>query len=87
MTVRREIAQSPCETGARGSGDWLRRLGRCLSRSQNGDSRQKEGRQSPTICWRTERRARLPGRRATALAKLSALWMIVARRKKTVLSS
>ena len=37
----------PRETGARRSGDWLRRLRRCLSRSQNGDSRQEEGRQSP----------------------------------------
>jgi len=49
MTVRREIAEPRRETGARSLGDWLRRLRRCLSRLQNGDRRQKEGRQSPTV--------------------------------------
>ena len=38
-------------------GDWLRRLRQCLSRcSSDGDRRQKEGRQSPTVCRRAERR-------------------------------
>jgi hypothetical protein len=32
MTVRREIAEPRRETGVRRSGDWLRRLRRCLSR-------------------------------------------------------
>jgi hypothetical protein len=39
------------------AGDWLRHLRRCLSRcSSDWDWCQKEGRQSPTICRRAERR-------------------------------
>ena len=49
MTVRREIAEPRRETGARSLGDWLRRLRRCLSRSQDGDRRKKEGRPSPIV--------------------------------------
>ena len=41
MTVRREIVEPRREIGARSPGDWLRRLRQCLSRSQNGDTRQK----------------------------------------------
>jgi hypothetical protein len=43
MTVRREIAEPRRETGARRPGDWLRRLRRCLSRSQTGTGAKKKG--------------------------------------------
>ena len=42
ITMRRE-------TNARRPGDWLRHLRRCLSRSSDGDRRQEEARQSPTV--------------------------------------
>ena len=49
MTIRREIPEPRRETGVRSPGDWFRRLRRCLSRSQAGDRRQEEGRQSQTV--------------------------------------
>ena len=61
MTVRREIAEPRRETGARIPGDWLLRQRRCLSRcSSDGDRRQEEGRQSPTVRRGSEGRARRP---------------------------
>ena len=49
MTIRSEIAEPRRETGARSPGDWLCRLRRCLSRFQDGDRREEEGRQSLTV--------------------------------------
>jgi len=59
MTVRREIAEPRRETGVRSPRDWLDRLRRCLSRCPSDrDRRQEEGRQSPTVRWGSEGRAR-----------------------------
>ena len=49
MTVHREIAEPRRETILRSPGDWLCRLRQCLSRFQDGDRREEEGRQSPTV--------------------------------------
>ena len=57
VTVRREIAKPRRKTGARRPGDWLCRLTsassveprQCLSRFQDRDRREEEGRQSSTV--------------------------------------
>ncbi len=72
MTVRRNIAEPRSETSARRPGDWLRRLRRCLPRSQDWDRRQEEGGQSPTVRGVSEGRARWPKARRSSGSTIAA---------------